>query len=139
MARPLGAFVYFGEPAPARIDPRLFGRFALTPTAFAVSESDPLAPLRDLPEAERVLLTEELRCVSCHRFRGVGARAGHLRGRDGERVGGFGLPLEEYPAKVWRRYCFEQLAVAEEIGASPVPLGENAKLLFELVERERRR
>jgi acetyl esterase/lipase len=139
LARPLGAFVYFGEPAPARIDPRLFGRFALTPASFAVSESDPLAPLRDLPEAERVLLTEELRCVSCHRFRGVGARAGHLRGRDGERVGGFGLPLEEYPAEVWRRYCFEQLAVAEEIGASPVALGENARLLFELVERERRR
>ena len=90
-------------------------------------------------DAERRLVTEKLRCVSCHQLRGVGARAGHLRAWDGEIVGGFGLPLEEYPPAVWRRYCFEQLAVAEEIGASPVPLGDDARLLFELVERERRR
>jgi acetyl esterase/lipase len=139
LARPLGAFVHFQEPAPARIDPRLFGRFALEPDAFEVSESDPLAPLGDLPAGERALLTEELRCISCHRFRGVGARVGHLRAIDGERVGGFALPLEEYPAEVWRRYCFEQLAVAEEIAATPVPLGEHAPALFQLVERERRR
>ena len=137
MARPLGAFVHFRQPAPDRIDPKLFARFALTPDSFALSESDPLAPLRSLPDAEHALVTEDLRCVSCHQLRGVGARAGHLRARDGELVGGFALPLEEYPASVWRRYCFDQIEVAEAIGANPVPLGANARLLFELVERER--
>lgn len=139
LARPLGAFIHFLEKPPARLDPKLFGRYALQPDGFSVSERDPYAPLRDLPEAEQALLTETFRCVSCHRFRGVGARAGHLRARDGELVGGFGLPLEEYPPAVWRRYCFDQTTVAAEIGASAVPLGEHARTLFELVERERAR
>lgn len=139
MARPLGAFVYFQEAAPPDVDPKLFGRFAITPDSFALSDSDPLAPLRDLPDAERALVTERFRCVSCHQLRGVGARAGHLRAHDGASVGGFALPLEEYPPEVWRRYCFEQIAVAEAVGANPVALGADARLLFELVERERRR
>ena len=45
------------------------------------------------------------------------------------------LPLEEYPPAVWRRYCFEQLDLAADIGATPVPLGEHAPALFQLVER----
>ena len=139
LARPLGAFVHFPEPPPPHLEPGLFGRFALEPDDFSVSDGDPLAPLRDLPPAEQALLAEELRCISCHSFRGAGARAGHLRARDGELVGGFALPLEEYPPAVWRRYCFEQEAVAAEIGATPVPLGARAQMLFELVERERRR
>ena len=101
-----------------------------------ISET-PMAPLRSLPEAEARILTESLRCVSCHTFRGVGASAAHLRARDGEKVGGFALALEDYPRQVWRRYCFEQVDVAAEIGASPVPLGADARTLFELVERER--
>ena len=53
-------------------------------------------------------------------------------------VGGFALPLEEYPPKVWRRYCFEQTEVAAEVGANEVILApEWQQRLFELVVRER--
>jgi acetyl esterase/lipase len=139
LARPVGAFLHFAKPAPPSVDTRAIGRFALTPESFAVVDADPLAPLADLPPADRELVTGEFHCVSCHAFRGVGGRASHLRARDGERVGGYGLPLEEYPPQVWRRYCLEQAEVAGLIGASPVPLGEHAQALFELVERERAR
>lgn len=139
LARPLGAFVHFGVEPPAALDPGLFGRFALLPDSFASSGSDPLAPLRTLPEPAQQLVIDELRCVSCHELRGAGARAFHLRASDGQAVGGFALPLEEYPPKVWRRYCFEQAEVAAEIGATPVDLGDDARRLFELVEAERAR
>jgi acetyl esterase/lipase len=139
LARPVGAFLHFAKPPPRALDPRAIGRFALTPQSFARSDVDPLAPLADLAPEERRLLTEEFRCVGCHSFRGAGARAAHLRARDGAQVGGYGLPLETYPPPVWRRYCFEQAEVAAEIGANPVPLGADAPMLFELVERERER
>lgn len=137
LARPVGAFLHFAKPAPPELDPRAIGRFALIPESFQLVDTDPLAPLRTLTASEQRLLTTEFHCVSCHQFRGVGARAFHLRARDGEPVGGYGLPLEEYPPQVWRRYCFEQQDVAAEIGASPVPLGARAQALFGLVERER--
>jgi acetyl esterase/lipase len=139
LARPVGAFLTFAKPAPPSVDTRAIGRFALTPESFAVVDADPLAPLADLAPADRELVTDEFHCTGCHAFRGVGGRASHLRARDGERVGGYGLPLEEYPPEVWRRYCFEQAQVAGLIGASPVPLGEHARALFELVEQERAR
>lgn len=137
LARPVGAFLHFAEPAPLEIDPRAIGRFALTPESFTRSDTDPLAPLRTLTPVEQRILTEQFHCVSCHSFRGAGARASHLRARDGERVGGYALPLEEYPPQVWKRYCFEQNEVAAEIGATPVALGADARTLFEMVERER--
>jgi arylformamidase len=138
LARPLGAFLYFMEPPPPELDPRGIGRFALLPGGFARSETDPWAPLRTLPPRERELLTSGLQCVSCHSFRGVGARAGHIRARDGQLVGGFALALEAYPPEVWRRYCFEQEAVAAEIGASPIPFdAPTARALYQLVESSR--
>jgi len=137
LARPLGAFVHFASEPPARLEPKLFARFGLLPESLSRSESDPLAPLRTLPEPARSLVIDELRCTSCHQLRGVGARAAHLRATDGQKVGGFALPLEEYPPAVWRRYCFEQARVAAEIGASVVALGDRAQLLFDLVEAER--
>ena len=137
LARPVGAFLHFAKPAPPEIDPRAIGRFALTPESFARSDTDPLAPLRSLTPVEQRILTEQFHCVGCHSFRGAGARASHLRATDGERVGGYALPLEEYPPEVWKRYCFEQNDVAAEIGATPVQLGEYARTLFEMVERER--
>ena len=137
LARPVGAFLHFAKPAPRSLDPRAIGRFALTSESFARTDADPLAPLAGLEPEEQRLLTEEFHCVGCHSFRGAGARAAHLRARDGARVGGYGLPLEDYPPEVWRRYCFEQAEVAALIGAGPVPLGAHAAALFELVERAR--
>jgi acetyl esterase/lipase len=138
IAAPLGAFVYFRRAPPAQLAPPTYTTYALTSESFRLSREDPLAPLRDLPDELLAVLTHGNGCVYCHELRGVGARAGHLRLTDGELVGGFALPLESYPAEVWRRFVFEQEAVAAEIGASPNPIpAEQAPRLFELVERAR--
>jgi acetyl esterase/lipase len=138
MARPLGAFLLFPAQEPASLGSRLFGRYGLTAESVRLVESDPWAALRDLPPDLRDTLTSGLACVACHRLRGAGAHAGHIRARDAALVGGFALALEEYPAAVWRRYVFEQEKVAAEIGATPVPLaGIEARHLFDLVETER--
>jgi hypothetical protein len=122
LARPLGGFLHFREQPPRELVSSVFGMFALTPESLSVSDQDPLAGLRTLDPGLQEFLTRDKACVSCHRFRGVGARAGHIRASDGELVGGFGLPLEEYPPEAWRRYVFEQQDVAAEIGATPVDL-----------------
>jgi acetyl esterase/lipase len=138
LARPLGAFLYFRKPPPPERTPGVFGLFALTPDSFQRSDADPWAPLRGLPDPLRELVVERKACVACHQFHGVGGRAGHLRARDAELVGGFGLPLEEYPPEVWRRYVFEQLEVAEQIGATPVVLApEERRLLYDAVVQAR--
>jgi acetyl esterase/lipase len=138
LARALGAFIYFALPPPAGVAPHASGLYGLTPESFQRSDSDPLGVLSELEESDRNFLVREKACVSCHQFRGVGARAGHIRASDGVLVGGFALPLEEYPPEAWRRYCFEQTAVAAELGASDVELStEWQQRLFELVVRER--
>jgi hypothetical protein len=138
MARPLGGFVFFPDGAPPELGHEVFGRYALTPESFRLSDADPLAAVRDLPPDLDAFVLREVACLACHSFRGAGARAGHIRARDGELVGGFALPLESYPPEVWRRYVFEQRAVAAEIGASPVPLdGPIAQRLYDLVAGER--
>jgi arylformamidase len=138
LTRSAGAFLYFALPPPTSVVPNAFGFFGLTLGSFQLTNSDPLAALSDLEEADRNFLVRDEACVSCHQFRGVGARAGHIRASDGELVGGFALPLEEYPAEVWRRYCFEQAAVAAELGVRPVALTpEWQQRLFDLVVRER--
>jgi acetyl esterase/lipase len=139
LARTLGAFIHFLEAPPPELLGSPFGRFALTVESFRRSAEDPLAPLRrDLSSEMQEFLIRGKACVSCHGFRGVGARAGHLRARDGDLVGGFALALEEYPPEVWRRYVFEQLDVAAEIGATAVVLDPAMqKRLYETVVRER--
>ena len=138
MARPLGAFLLFPAEEPAALGSRVFGRYALTPESFRLSEADPWAAIRALPDDLRAAVTSDLGCVACHQLRGVGSRAGHLRASDAALVGGFGLALEDYPAETWRRYVFEQESVAAEIGATPVPLeGVIARRLFDLVVSER--
>jgi hypothetical protein len=138
LTRSVGAFLYFALPPPASVISNTSGLFGLTPESFQLTDSDPFAPLSDLEEVDRNLLVREKACVSCHQFRGVGARAGHIRASDGELVGGFALPLEEYPPEVWRRYCFEQTEVAAELGVRAVNLSpEWQQRLFELVVRER--
>jgi len=138
LPRSWGAFLCFALPAPGRVVSNTAGFFGLTPESFQLTDSDPLAALSDLEYADRNFLVREKACVSCHQFRGVGARAGHIRASDGELVGGFALPLEEYPPEVWRRYCFEQTEVAAELGVRKVGLSpEWQQRLFELVVRER--
>jgi hypothetical protein len=138
MARPLGAFLLFPAEEPRALGSRVFGRYALTPESFRLSEADPWRVVRDLPGELESALTRDLACVACHQLRGAGGRAGHLRASDAAEVGGFGLPLEAYPAEVWRRYVFEQKRVAAEIGADPVALeGEIAQRLYDLVVHER--
>jgi acetyl esterase/lipase len=139
LARPLGAFVHFRKPPPAELAPGVFGLFALTPESFTRTDTDPWAPLRGLPDPLRRLVVDRKACVSCHQFHGAGGRAGHLRARDAGLVGGFGLALEAYPPEAWRRYVFEQLEVAEEIGASAVVLApEEQQLLYDAVVAARK-
>jgi hypothetical protein len=139
MARPVGAFLHFNKSPPKELIPGSFGLFGLTLESFQLSEADPLGALRaDLSQEEQNFLIRDKACVSCHQFRGVGTKAGHLRARDGKLVGGFALSLEEYPPETWRRYCFEQREVAAEIGASEIRLSPQwQERLFKLVAGER--
>jgi hypothetical protein len=139
LARPLGAFLFFLDAPPPELVAGVFGLFALTPESFRLHPDDPLAPVRAAAEpALARLLIEEKACVSCHAFAGVGGRAGHLRARDAEIVGGFAEPLESYPPEVWRRYVYDQTQVAAEIGANAVILApEIQDLLYHGVVRAR--
>ena len=140
MARPLGGFLYFLEEPPAGRHPRDFGRYALLPGSFRRVAEDPLAPVRDLPAPLLAFVTVEKGCLSCHRLRGAGSNAAHIRLADAGLGGGVALDLERYPAEAWRRYCFEQQAVADEVGATPVDLPpDTIRQLYELVVRERAR
>lgn len=142
MARPLGAFLYFPDEEPPNSESnRLIGRYSLTSDSFRLRATDPLAPLADLPPLVADALVSEHTCISCHRFREVGGRAFHIRARDGQAMGGHALPLERYPAVVWKRFVFEQQQVAEEVGANVVdfdPLMGKALYDFVVEERERR-
>lgn len=142
MARPLGAFLFFPGEEPSRTESLpLFGRYALTTDSFELVDGDPRAALSDLPDAGRKIVLEGRQCVSCHRVRGVGGRAFHIRARDAKKMGGHALPLERYPEVVWRRFVFEQEAVAAEIGANVVDFTpEEARALYDMIvaERERR-
>jgi len=142
MARPLGGFLFFPGEEPGRDEAMpLFGRYGLTLDSFRRVRGDPRAVYADLPPRGREILTEQHHCVSCHRFREVGGRALHIRARDGEPMGGHALPLERYPAAVFKRFVFEQDAVAEEVGANAVRFTpEEAQALYQMVvdERERR-
>lgn len=139
LARPLGAFIAFDELPPRTLVPGVFGLFALTPESFARTSTDPLASVRAVrPPALAEMLIDQKNCVACHGFLGADARVGHLRARDGALVGGFALPLTEYPAPVWRRYVYDQLKVAAEIGANAVVLDPAEQdLLFRGIEAAR--
>ena len=139
LARPLGAFLHFREKPPRELLSSVFGLFALTPESLRLSDTDPHAALRAALDPDFLgFVTRDKACVSCHAFRGVGPRAGHIRASDGQRVGGFALPLEEYPPAAWRRYVFEQADVAAEIGATPVMLSDEwRQLLYDEVVRAR--
>jgi acetyl esterase/lipase len=143
MARPLGAFIYFPKAELADLEASdEFGRFALTIDSFRRRRDDPWAALADLPPRLHEMLTGSFACVACHRFREIGGRALHIRAVDAAPMGGHALPLERYPAIVWKRFVFDQARVAEEIGATPIVFTpDEAQALYDLVvhEREARR
>lgn len=141
MARPLGAFLYFpGEQPSFDEGSGHFGRYGLTIDSFRRRPDDPFAVFSDLPPLIQTTLTTTLSCISCHQFRDVGGRAHHIRADDGSPMGGYALPLERYPAVVWKRFVFDQAAVAKEIGATPVDFRpEVAGALHDLLVQEKKR
>ena len=139
MARPLGAFLYFPAKEPdLNRNNDFIGRYALTVDSFRLRSDDPFARFAELSESLRTTLIASPGCLGCHQFRGVGGRALHIRADDGSTMGGHALPLERYPAIVWKRFVFDQAAVAEEVGASAINFEPKlAQSLFDLIVRQR--
>jgi len=139
-ARSIGAFVYFLKPPPPRLRPSTTALFSFTVDSFRLLERDPLAAISDLPQDVHEVMVFRNACVSCHGFRGIGARAGHTRARDGKLQGGFALPLESYPPAVWRQFMFENHKSAAAIGVRPNPVaGPAAGKLYDIVVNARER
>lgn len=138
MARSVGAFIYFLKPPPLELQPPTASMYALTTESFRLSPSDPLAGMADLPKDVYEVMYHRNACFSCHGFRGTGARAGHVRARNGEPAGGYALALEEYPPEVLRRFLFEQEKSAALMGVRPNSvIGPAARRLHDLVAAER--
>ncbi len=138
MARPLGAFIHFLKEPPVELQVQS-SHYALTPESFRLFNDDPLKRLRNIPKEVYDVLTYRNGCVYCHSFRGVGSRSHHTVVSTGAPHGGFALPLETYPPKVWKGFIFNQHDVAEKIGASPNVVEENVRQeLYDLVVKDRR-
>lgn len=138
MARPLGAFIHFQKEPPPDVSLHP-AQFALTTDSFRLAPSDPLAGLRDLPEALYDVVTRRNGCVYCHVLRGLGSHSHHILAGTGIAYGGEALPLEDYPPEVWRAFIFDQVNVAKKIGASPNLVAEETRQdLFDLVTRLRK-
>lgn len=140
MARPLGAFLHFLNEPPAALQPTTGAATALTLDSFRLHAIDPLTAIADVPSDVHAVLTRTNACLSCHSFRGAGARAHHVTAHDGAAHGGFALALEDYPPDVWRWFMFEPDAVAARVGVRPNPVtGPVARRLYDLVVAERER
>lgn len=138
MVRPVGAFLYFRKPVPESLRPRFFADYSLTVDSFRLTDDDPIAAVRDIPETLRPVFGHENGCISCHGFRGVPVQAHHVRAMNLEPHGGNALPLTSYPPQVWQRFLFEQERVAKKIGVTPNPVREDlVPALYELVNKER--
>jgi len=138
--RSLGAFIYFLNPPPPRLNARTTAKYSLTVDSFRLSERNPLAVVADLPRDVHEVMYFRNACLSCHGFRGTGVRAGHIRARDGALQGGFALPLESYPPAVWRQFMFDNHKSAAAIGVRPNPVaGPAASRLYDIVVKERER
>jgi pimeloyl-ACP methyl ester carboxylesterase len=137
MIRPLGAFLHFRTP-PAEARNKTFAAFGLDAASFHWVANDPLGPLGSLTGGLREALAGEQGCIKCHNFRGIGARAHHALAADGKPHGAFGLPLEDYPSDVLRRFLFEQDAVARSFGVRPLRVEKTvAGQLLEMVKCEK--
>jgi len=137
LVMPLGAFIYFLKEPPQELAAQSW-HFGLTGDSFRRFKDDPLKAIRDVPQDVEQALTFRNGCVYCHTFRGVGSRSHHVHALTGQAQGGFALPLESYPAQVWREFMFNQTAVAKKMGATPNIVQENARqALFDLVNSSR--
>ena len=139
MIRPLGAFLHFRSAPPPHLRNKSYAPFGLTARSFRWVRADPLGAVRGLTGDLREAMLGEQGCLKCHTFRGVGARSHHVLAADGAPYGAFGLPLEEYPVDVLRRFLFEQDAVAESFGVFPLRVAPSAvNALFDLVTHEKK-
>lgn len=125
LVRHIGAFLYLPTETEAHApDGALhvvtLANFALTKESFHLTNEDPLAVARKVPKPLAATLTNEQGCLQCHALHGNGGRAHHVRASDGKLAEGFGLPLEEYPPGVLRKFLFEQEAVSKSFGVSPL-------------------
>jgi acetyl esterase/lipase len=137
LALTTGAFIHFLKEPPRELQAQSW-HYGLTESGFRRMKDDPLKAIRDLPKEVQEALTYRNGCVYCHEFRGAGARSHHVQGLTGKVHGGFALPLESYPAEVWKAFIFDQERVAREMGAVPNTLQEKVKtVLFELVNQSR--
>jgi hypothetical protein len=140
MARPIGAFIHFLNEPPEELQLQA-AQIALTIDSFRLTDSDPLAALRNLSPGIFAALTLTYRngCVYCHTFMGIGSRSHHVVAANAAAHGGLALPLESYPPEVWKSFIFNQEAIAKKIGASPNPVAPGGReVLFELVNESRR-
>ncbi len=138
MIRPLGAFLHFRTTPPADVQNKTFAAFGLDAASFHWVENDPLAPVRSLTGGLREAMIGEQGCLKCHNFRGVGGRSHHALALDGKPYGAFGLPLEDYPTDVLRRFLFEQDAVAKSFGVKPLRVEKAvAGQILDLVNHEK--
>jgi len=131
MVRPLGAFIYFAEDRPERLRETIAG---VAPAGIELAAADPLAALNSVPSNLRAVLTDRHNCVSCHDFRGTGARAHHLTAVGAREHGGYALPLASYPEPVLRRFLFDQEALARDFGITANVLARrDAEALYDLL------
>ena len=137
MARPVGAFLYFLKPPPPKFRAQSW-HFALTEESFRLEEENPLVLLDRLPRKIVKVLTHRNGCIYCHSFRRAGSKSHHVLVSSGTPYGGFALPLEDYPQEVWKRFIFDQEAVAEQMGANPNIIEESVRRpLYDMVEKYR--
>lgn len=133
----VGGFIYFQNEPPRHLQAQSW-HFGLAADSFRRTSEDPLRAIKDVPREVYDALTYRNGCVYCHSFRGVGSRSHHVQALTSQPKGGFALPLESYPPEVWRRFVFEQEAVAKKMGAFPNLVAESARgVLFELVNQSR--
>lgn len=138
MARSVGAFIHFLKPPPAELQPPTASMYALTTGSFRLFENNPLEIMANLPKDIYDVMYHRNACFSCHGFRGMDVRAGHVRARNGELTGGFAIALESYPSGVLRRFLFEQDKSAALMGVRPnAVIGPVARRLHDLVVAER--
>lgn len=134
----LGAFVHFLEAPPRELTAQSW-HFGLTESSFRRFNEDPLGTFRGVSTDVEEALTFRNGCLYCHSLRGIGSRSHHVHALTGKPQGGFALALESYPPEVWKRFMFDQEAVAKKMGATPNIVQEGApQALFELVNQARR-